>query len=393
MAIAIGNNQFTQIGQIKIGNNNVQRVYRGNDLIFPLGPSFGTGFNATVLTVAIQSDSKIVIGGAFTAYQGTTSNRIIRLNVDGSIDTSFNIGTGFNNQVRSVAIQSDNKVIVCGDFTAYNGTTSNRIIRLNTDGSLDTSFNVGTGFNNFTESVAIQSDSKIIIGGTFTAYQGTTSNYIIRLNTNGSIDTSFTVGTGFTASVLTVVIQSDSKIVIGGAFTAYNGTTSNYIIRLNSNGSVDTSFNVGTGFNSNTRSVAIQSDSKIVVVGDFTAYNGTTSNYIIRLNSNGSVDTSFNVGTGFNNLVLIINIQPDGKILTGGTFTAYNGTTSNRIIRLNSNGSVDTSFNVGTGFNSTVRAISLRSNTNIIVGGFFIQYNGITANRIVELLSDGTRLN
>ena len=102
------------------------------------------------------------------------------------------------------------------------------------------------------------------------------------------------------------------------------------------------SFNIGTGFNGIVYTIDIQSDGKILVGGNSTLYNGTTSNSIIRLNSNGSIDTSFNIGTGFfNGGVYTIYIQLDGKILVGGYFTTYNGTTSNRIIRLNSNGSIE----------------------------------------------------
>ena len=100
------------------------------------------------------------------------------------------------------------------------------------------------------------------------------------------------------------------------------------------------SFNIGTGFNNTVRVINIQPDGKILVGGGFSTYNGTTRNRIIRLNSNGSIDTSFNIGTGFNGNVFTIDIQPDGKILVGGDFTTYNGTTSNRIIRLNPNGSI-----------------------------------------------------
>src|SRR5690606_20274470 len=108
------------------------------------------------------SDGKIIIGGDFTSYNGTSRNHIVRLNLDGSIDTSFVIGTGTNIQVLATSIQSDGKVIVGGYFTNYNGSFINRIARLNTDGSLDPTFVVGTGANNTVFTSAIQSDGKII---------------------------------------------------------------------------------------------------------------------------------------------------------------------------------------------------------------------------------------
>src|SRR5690554_3203657 len=92
----------------------------------------------------------------------------------GSLDTSFDIGNGFNQGVLSTALQPDGKILVGGAFIEYNWEPQNRIIRLNTDGSLDDSFNIGTGFNNLVFSIAVQPDGKIIIGGGFTAYNGTT---------------------------------------------------------------------------------------------------------------------------------------------------------------------------------------------------------------------------
>jgi uncharacterized delta-60 repeat protein len=355
------------------------------------GFSIGTGFSSTVFTIAIQDDGKILVGGQFTSYAGTTQNRITRLNSDGSRDTGFSIGTGFNGVVWTIAIQDDGKILVGGNFTSYDGTTQNRITRLNSDGSRDTGFSIGTGFNNTVRAIAIQDDGKILVGGFFTSYDGTTQNRITRLNSDGSRDTGFSIGTGFNSVVLTIAIQDDGKILVGGSFTTYDGTTQNQITRLNSDGSRDTGFSIGTGFNNDVYTIAIQDDGKILAGGNFTSYDGTTQNLITRLNSDGSRDTGFSIGTGFNNTVNTIAIQSDGKILVGGNFTSYDGTTQNRITRLNSDGSRDTGFSIGTGFSSTVRAIAIQDDGKILVGGDFTTYDGTTQNRITRLNSDGSR--
>jgi uncharacterized delta-60 repeat protein len=357
-------------------------------------------FNASVFSIAIQSDGKILVGGQFSTFNGTSVNRIARLNSDGTIDTAFtsNTGTAFNNSVRSIAIQSDGKILVGGEFTTFNGTTVNRIARLNTDGTLDSTFttNIGTGFNGTVVTIAVQSDDKIVVGGNFTTFNGTTVNYIVRLNSDGTIDTDFTTNTGtaFNASVFSIVIQSDGKIVVGGNFTTFNGTTVNYIVRLNSDGTRDLGFNTGTAFNNGVLSIAIQSDGKILVGGVFTTFSGTTVNRIVRLNSDGTRDTTFttNTGTAFNGTVRSIAIQSDGKILVGGEFTIFSGTTVNRIVRLNSDGTRDTTFtsNTGTAFIGTVRSIAIQSDGKILVGGEFTIFNNTTVNRIARLNSDGT---
>jgi uncharacterized delta-60 repeat protein len=310
-------------------------------------------------SVDIPNETGMLIGGEFTQFHilGEISNRFLRLNSDGLYDDSMNLLAGFNNIVRTITLQSDGKIIVGGEFTTYRGTSRNRIIRLNSDGSIDSDFNIGTGFNNTVNTITLQTDGKILVGGFFTTYQGVTRNYIIRLNSDGSIDSDFNIGSGFNNQVNTITLQTDGKILVGGFFTSYQGTSRNRIIRLNSDGSVDSDFNIGTGFNGTVRTITLQSDGKILVGGFFSTYQGVTRNNIIRLNSDGSIDSDFNIGTGFNSQVNTITLQTDGKILVGGFFTSYQGTSRNRIIRLNSDGSVDTTLKLYS--SSTVNTIAL----------------------------------
>ncbi len=360
----------------------------------------GTGANDNINSISLQNDGKIIIVGDFTSYNGTNINRIARLNTDGSLDTSFNITTGANNVIYHTSNQNDGKIIIVGDFTSYNGTNRNRIARLNIDGSLDTSFNPGTGANNYIYTTSIQNDGKIIVGGNLTSYNGTVRNGIARLNTNGTLDTSFNPGTGASNSVLTTTmvittsIQNDGKIVIGGSFTNYNGTARNRIARLNTNGSLDTSFNPGTGANERVSITSFQNDGKIIIGGSFTSYNGTTRNRIARLNTDGSIDTSFNIGQqGADQYVRTISIQNNGKIIIGGGFINYNGTARYRIARLNIDGSIDFSFNQGTGADNWVYTTCIQNDGKIIIGGTINSYNGIVRNRIVRINGDSTLSN
>jgi uncharacterized delta-60 repeat protein len=126
------------------------------------------GFNNTVSDMVLQPDGKIVVVGFFSQYNTVTANYIIRLNSDGSVDTSFNIGSGFNYYVFNIVQQTDGKFVIIGAFTSYNGVSANRIIRLNLDGSVDTSFNTGSGFNQTLAKIAIQSDGKFVIAGNLT---------------------------------------------------------------------------------------------------------------------------------------------------------------------------------------------------------------------------------
>ena len=362
------------------------------ELVFSSGDrdnsfNIGTGFNAQVYPIVLQSDEKIILGGAFSTYQGVSANRIIRLNSDGTRDNGFNIGTGFSGfWINSIAIQNDGKLVMGGMIDSYQGVLAGRIIRLNSDGTRDNTFDMGIGFENGSvNSIKIQNDGKIIIGGGFSTYQGVSANRIIRLNSDGTRDNSFDIGTGFNSSVDLVFIQNDGKLVIGGNFTTYQGVSANRIIRLNSDGTRDNSFDIGTGFGNSVSAIEIQNDGKFVIGGNFTTYQGASANRIIRLNSDGTRDNTFDTGTGFSSTVLTIKIQNDGKLVIGGNFTTYQGVSANRIIRLNSDGTRDNGFNVGTGFSDAVNTIFIQNDGKLVIGGNFFTYKGISVNRIVRL--------
>jgi uncharacterized delta-60 repeat protein len=275
---------------------------------------------------------------------GSTSHTfkgLIKLFKNGDIDTGFTIGTGFFGNVYSIELQSDNKILVGGSFIAYSGITTNKIIRLNSDGTRDTGFIIGTGFNDTVNEIKIQSDGKILVGGAFSTYSGVSYNRLIRLNSNGTIDNTFNIGTGFEfGSVRTIELQSDGKILVGGGFTTYSGLSYNGLIRLNQDGTIDTGFTIGSGFAGSIQTLDIQTDGKILCGGAFFQYSGVTRNNIVKLNSDGTIDYTFNIGTGFNN-----NVNKIVYNYIGGLFTSYNGQSIRSFIQLNSDGSINTLFN------------------------------------------------
>jgi uncharacterized delta-60 repeat protein len=346
--------------------------------------NIGTGFNDAVFETAIQADGKIIASGYFTTYNGLSQNRLVRLNPDGSLDNTFNIGTGFNGGALTISIQADGKIIVGGEFTTYNGNVANRLVRLNNDGTVDNSFNIGIGFNNFVYSINIQTDGKIIVGGAFALFNGSLHRGLIRLNIDGSLDNSFNPSS-FNGNVYTTAIQSDGKIIAGGNFISFNGTNVGAIARINTDGSLDASFNTGTGYNSEIWTTSIQSDGKIIVGGYFTSFNGTAINRISRLNTDGSLDATFNIGTGFGGEVFTSKVQTDGKIIVGGFFNSFNGSARNRLARLNTDGSLDATFNIGSGFGNDVLTTAIQSDGKIIVGGNFSNVSSLSRNRLARL--------
>ncbi len=360
--------------------------------------NLGTGFNVNIASIAEQSDNKIIVGGAFTALNGNTRNFLTRLNSNGTEDTSFytNLGTGFGSSVSSIVIQSNGQILVGGSFTTLNGNTRNKLVRLNSDGTEDTTFytNLGTGFDNQVRTITIQSNGQILVGGAFTTLSGNSRGKLVRLNSNGTEDTTFAanIGTGFGNNINSILQTSNNQILVAGLFTSFNSNTRNRLVRLNSDGTEDTSFytNLGTGFNNQIFSILLQSDNKIIAGGQFTSFNSNTRNRLVRLNYDGTEDTAFytNLGTGVDNsFIQTMALESNGQILIGGDFTSFNSVTRNKLFKLNTDGTEDTTFytNLGTGFNANVRSLLIQSNEQILAGGDFTTFNSNTRNNLVRL--------
>jgi uncharacterized delta-60 repeat protein len=349
-----------------------------------------SGVGGSISDMEIQSDGKILIGGSFFSYNGKLRNNIARINADGSIDANFDPGTGTNGPVYSLAIQADGKIIIAGEFTSYNGTPRKNIARLKADGTLDLSFDAGTGANDFIRSVDIQGDGKILIGGAFTSYDGMNAKYLTRLNTDGSLDPDFNSGAGADYYVYTIQLQDDEKILIGGGFTSYAGIARNRIARLNADGSLDAGFDPGDGANAVVWTFALQEDGKILAGGYLTSYNGVNISHIVRINSDGSFDPEFNTGAGTNLTVRDIEVENNGKILISGDFGEFDGTFRNHITRLNADGSLDAEFDPGTGANAAINAMAMQSDGNVLIGGYFTAYNETGRNRLARIFAGGS---
>lgn len=346
----------------------------------------------TVFTLALQPDGKIVIGGNFTSVNNTSRNRLARLNTDGSLDSTFlSTGSGADFNIFSLALRSDGEVLITGSFASFNGTARNQVARLSATGALDLNFNSGELLRSgFVSALATQADGRTVIAGRFNAVNATPRNQIARINSDGSLDTSFT--TDASDQVLAVTLQSNGKILIGGRFTQINGVARGGVARLNPDGFLDTTFlATGSGVNGEVRAIIVQPDSKILIGGEFTTVDGIRRNRIARLNSDGSLDTTFlATGLGANDTLFTLTLQLDLKVLVGGRFTQFNGAIRNRIARLNSDGTLDTSFlNSGSGANDSVAALTLQPDGKVLIGGEFTSVNGMPRSHIARLNSDG----
>lgn len=372
-----------------------------------LDAGFNPGVNATVAAFAVQPDGKLILGGYFTRAQpeGAPSaiirNRLARLNPDGSLDGSFELHPG--GRTLASVVQADGKIVIGGSFTTIGGATHNYLARLNPDGSVDPTYT--PDLNGRVLAMAIQPDGKILIGGAFTTIGGETRNRFARLNPSGTIDSEFHPNVN--GQVGAIALQPDGRIIIGGAFQTLFpiGATETIsranIARLTATGQVDTSFNPSP--NSTVSAIAVQADGKILIGGAFTsltpggATSATRRNHIARLNADGTLDTTYD--PTLQARVSSIVLQADGKAVVGGMFTAAfppgstEETVRNRIIRLNADGTVDASYDPNASGN--VLTMALQPDDKLVVGGTFtfFQPNGgdaIHRNYVARLNADGT---
>ncbi len=362
---------------------------------------FSATINGGVLALAYETNGQVLAGGNFTSVNGNPQNYIVRLNADGSTDNGFSAGA--NGPVQTVVCQTDGNVLIGGTFSSADGLTRNNIARFMTNGFLDTTFNPGSGANGTVYAMAeafLNGVRGIYVGGAFSAIssgQGNTlgkSFGLARLNNDGTLDTTFNIGSGVDGTVDTIAVYPTNsplagEIIIGGSFVHYNGVIVNGIARLNPSGSLDTSFNTGiAATNGSVNALTIQLDARVLVGGNFGAFNGVSAGNIIRLNTDGSADTGFaaNVVQGANNGVNGIVLQPDNRILVVGQFTDFNGVIRNGVTRLLVTGATDPTINFGTGANAAVDAALVQQTTGIItLGGAFTTYNGSPAAHIIQI--------
>jgi uncharacterized delta-60 repeat protein len=363
-------------------------------------------FNGANLAVAYQADGKILFGGTFTSYASNSGfDRLVRINADGTLDTAFCSNavslSKFNNNVNVIKVQTDGKILVGGQFTDYGGFVGRSyLVRLNSDGTLDTSFNFnaadGGKFNSIIFGIQVLASGSILVGGTFTNYGGTAGrSRVIKLNSDGTLDAAFNANAvdsaKFSGTVYTFAEQSDGKILVGGNFTLYPGAAlRQYCIRLNADGTTDTSFctnAVDNGkFGGIVYAITVQTDGKILVGGAFNDYATTTGrSKLVRLNSDGTLDTPFCVNASdsflFSNTVFKILVRSNGDVLVGGLFTSYVVSGRNYFAALTSAG---LNITTGIGFTSLnsqlsgqISDIALNAAGNdIAIAGAFTDWSG-----------------
>jgi uncharacterized delta-60 repeat protein len=295
------------------------------------------GANDSVLSMVRQSDGRIVIGGDFGYVNGVARNYLARLMANGMLDSSFNPGAGPEGSVLALAetfVDGSRRLLVGGSFATFNGLSRNFLVRLTELGQVDSSFNPNLSPNGPVHCMVIDGEGRVIIGGDFTMVNGIQRMHIARILPNGVLDNTFDPGVGANDSVRSLTLQLDGKILAGGLFTQMGGMTASHVARLYSNGQVDGSFVTGAGADDAVTTIAVQPDGQILVGGQFKTFNSVTRHSFARLDVDGSVDTTINLGTGANSFISAIVVQPDRRMWLGGGFTEWDGQPANHLVRI-----------------------------------------------------------
>jgi uncharacterized delta-60 repeat protein len=375
-----------------------------------LDSSFVSPSMTTIHDLDLQSDGKIVVSGVLLDPPQTVAALIARVNPDGALDTSFQTVIGGYGSGSKVIVLPDNKFFVSGSFNYTGGVTRRYLAKFNPDGTVDTTFNQTV--LNSSPNFEVFPDGKVLVYRPETLYKlfadGTVefslpginnvsdmqtlpdgrfllsrNNSIERYNANGTLDSSFAVFTNETT--YDIALQPDGKIIIAGNFSQVNLAARSKIARINTDGTLDTSFNSPAGgINSVVFTVVLQPDGKMLIAGNFSGISFETRQGLARLNADGSLDTGFAPGQYFN--VRDIKVQPDGKILLGGT-------TNFTIRRLNPDGSLDTRFNspILTPYEPPLQIVAdfdIQSDGKIIIVGAFSAVNGVSAPGIARLVDN-----
>lgn len=400
-----------------------------------LYPSFRGG-NAAIWDITQVESNKFLIVGDFTNYDNANINgginRVARINHNGTLDRSFKYGsqTGAPSSVKVAIGLNNGKYLVGGNFSSYSSHNFvNGIARLDNNGSLDSVFvntHSGTaipvsalkgGVAGPVTGLQVQSDDKMLVMGNFQYYvqpnftlvsvagqdsshlDSTLVNYLLRLNPDGSLDTTYnydlvnhrgkeSVNGSINASIL---LPGDQLLIVGN-FTKYNGQPANRIARLNNDGTLDPTFNPGVGATLSIYSIAPQPDGKYIIAGVFDSYDGHPAAGVARINADGSYDPSFQVGKGSDGYVLTASVLPQGQIILAGSFRNFDGVLRNNFVVLNPDGSMNPTYNsnggvgLGSGSFYGIRKILQLPGEHAFLGvGDLVKFDYRTCNSILRM--------
>ena len=383
--------------------------------------------NGTLFVTNLEISENVVIENNLNVNGILNSITSVQKNTTIDIIKKIHDNDGFNNIVKTVAIDfNTSNCYFGGSFTNFDNNTRNHIIKINSDGTENQEFyqnltsGSNNGFNNDVNDIEIENfNNRILVVGSFTTMKGLNRKYIVRLYPNGKEDQDFynnliSSGDNYGFNGEIHVIKRDpfyyhngDRFYVGGRFTSLNGSTVNCFVRLNNDGTLDTTFDIGFGFDHTSLTpivyditfayVGLSLLYDIYVCGQFNRFNARSVSNIVRLNRDGSQDLAFNTFQ-FNDIIYAVNVDGFGDVYLGGSFTTYNSLNRYYMIKLNSSGTENSTFtsNIGTGISATVGAPYFTKITDRPISssrfcfGYFDSFNNNSRYGLICLNIDGT---
>ncbi|MCB2378697.1 T9SS type A sorting domain-containing protein [Hymenobacter sp. BT635] len=423
--------------------------------------SLDAAFTATAAGRARIEKVRLLPNGQVLAFAnavqvgGRTFNTVAKLNPDGTVAADFNAGTGTTAIIRSIAVQPDGKFLLCGSFATFNGVKSPGLVRLNANGSVDQAFSTalgngflvnGTGPSSQMGAVVVQPDGRILVGGTFSNYQGTGRAGLVRLQADGTLDTSFNpvlltsasfpyptiyalaldprtnnivvrgsraalnsrdfvrllpsgqLDNTFTSAIFpgcssseneTLVVDNQGRITYQSCFAGTGAVGGNdYLFRMLPSGQLDTQFAVQRQLDGRIISLRALADGNILVGGEFQRYGTLRNVCLLRLNNQAQASATFRPVITQPGTINSLKVQPDGKVLAGGNFWLANGQSVGNLARFTADGTLDATFR-GTGANGEITKVLVQPDGRIVVGGSFTTVDDRACALVGRLLPDG----
>jgi len=393
--IAVGNSQWTHPGGIRVVRYNANGTF--NTTLATVTDGFG------IEALEIQPDGKLVLAGSINYVDNVFKGRVSRLNPNGGLDNSFAVVDTLNGTVLDLFINPSGTITVVGDFYIYDGVVTQWMVaRLTSSGARDTTFNIDRRIAGVPGDVNVLPNGQLLLAGAFPITVDNVNfnsfyENVALVNPDGTVDTSHNIVFSITAQggVFDLLQQPDGKVLVGGEFQWAESLSRRYLARYNANGSLDPSFDtlrmIGI-----VKSFALQPDSKIVVAS------GGASVDVQRLNADGSIDDTFDspfvpfsASIEQRTVVQVVLVQPDGKILVGGKLITGSATSPSLsgLVRLNPNGSRDTTFQIvsARGGTNYVNDLALQPDGKVVLGGSFNNINNDSSYQgLARVNSDGT---
>lgn len=353
----------------------------------PGSPSNANAYNGIDYALPLPN-GQFLVAGLFDQFNGVASRNLVRLNADGSVDTSFNANLASGDEIEYVALLPSGKYLI-GGFSYNSATTFPLLTRLNTDGSADPSFNANLRAYDDANYFVVQPDGKLLVAGSLSPANAPNPTSLVRLLPDGSLDNTFTPPANLANTSIysgygqPLELQPDGKIlVLNNTSNQSTGLTTG-LIRLNADGSLDSSLQLSTGDNGNLNSITRLASGGLLVAGDFTSFAGTLDRPVVQLTSTGATDLTFAPTLQIPATVNTLVQQADGKIIVGGDFSEFNGQPVRRVARLTAAGGLDASFTSPT-LNGRVTSLALQPDGRLLL---------LTPNSVQRLLASGARDN